>query len=71
MRYLYPISAFALCLALTPLVRALSVRKGWMAYPQKERRHKEPTALLGGIAIFTGIIVSLFFCPTLLRSGLS
>ena len=61
MRYLYPISAFALCLALTPLVRALSVRKGWLAYPQKERWHKKPTALLGGIAIFTGIVVPLFF----------
>ncbi|MDF1593512.1 MAG: glycosyl transferase [Desulfobacterales bacterium] len=58
---LYPISAFAICLALTPLVRALSVRKGWMAYPQKERWHKKPTALLGGIAIFTGIVVPLFF----------
>ena len=58
---LYPISAFALCLALTPLVRTLSVRKGWMAYPQKERWHKKPTALLGGIAIFTGIVVPLFF----------
>ncbi|MEW6672977.1 MAG: glycosyl transferase [Thermodesulfobacteriota bacterium] len=61
MQYLFPISAFALCLALTPLVRALSIRKGWMAHPQKERWHKKPTALLGGIAIFTGIIVPLFF----------
>jgi len=61
MQYLFPISAFALCLALTPLVRALSARNGWMAYPQKERWHKRPTALLGGIAIFFGIAVPLFF----------
>jgi len=60
MQYLYPVSAFLLCLALTPLVRTLSMRKGWMAYPQKERWHKRPTALLGGIAIFTGIAAPLF-----------
>jgi UDP-GlcNAc:undecaprenyl-phosphate GlcNAc-1-phosphate transferase len=61
MQYLYPVSAFLLCLALTPMVRTLCMRNGWMAYPQKERWHKQPTALLGGIAIFTGIAAPLFF----------
>jgi len=61
MVYLFPIAAFLLCLLLTPIVRSIAVRKGWMDYPTLERWHKRPTALLGGIAIFIGIAVPLFF----------
>jgi len=32
-----------------------------MAYPEKERWHKKPTALLGGVAIYLSIAVPLFF----------
>jgi len=32
-----------------------------MAHPTKERWHKKPTALLGGIAIYTGTAIPLFF----------
>ncbi|MFC1815094.1 glycosyl transferase [Thermodesulfobacteriota bacterium] len=39
----------------------MAVRKGWMDHPTQERWHKQPTALLGGIAIFTGIAVPLIF----------
>jgi UDP-GlcNAc:undecaprenyl-phosphate GlcNAc-1-phosphate transferase len=37
------------------------MRKGWMANPTKERWHRKPTALFGGIAIYIGISVPLFF----------
>jgi UDP-GlcNAc:undecaprenyl-phosphate GlcNAc-1-phosphate transferase len=39
----------------------MAVRNGWMAHPTKERWHKKPTALLGGIAIYTGVAIPLFF----------
>jgi UDP-GlcNAc:undecaprenyl-phosphate GlcNAc-1-phosphate transferase len=61
MMYLFPIAAFVLCLALTPIVRSLAIRKGWLAYPSKERWHQQPTALLGGIAIYIGISLPLLF----------
>jgi len=35
----------------TPLARALAVRVGAVARPTSDRWHKEPTALLGGVAI--------------------
>jgi len=48
-------------LALTPVVRLIAINKGWIAYPTKERWHKKPTALLGGVAIYLGISIPLFF----------
>ena len=37
------------------------MRKGWMANPTKERWHRKPTALFGGVAIYIGISIPLFF----------
>jgi UDP-GlcNAc:undecaprenyl-phosphate GlcNAc-1-phosphate transferase len=48
-----------LCLGLTPLVRLVAVKKGWMAYPTKERWHKKPTALFGGCAIYAAVSIPL------------
>ncbi|MBU3981747.1 MAG: undecaprenyl/decaprenyl-phosphate alpha-N-acetylglucosaminyl 1-phosphate transferase, partial [Proteobacteria bacterium] len=53
--------SFFLCLALTPVVRLIAIKKGWIAYPTKDRWHKKPTALLGGVAIYLGIAIPLFF----------
>ncbi|MDL1968330.1 MAG: glycosyl transferase [Deltaproteobacteria bacterium] len=53
--------SFFLCLALTPIVRFVAIKKGWIAYPTKDRWHKKPTALFGGIAIYVGIAIPLFF----------
>ena len=61
MKLLIPSLAFLLCLAATPVVREIAKRKGWVAYPSKQRWHKQPTALLGGVAIYLGIASSLFF----------
>ena len=59
--YFIAFLSFFLCLALTPLVRLLSIKKGWIAYPAKNRWHKKPTAFLGGVAIYIGIAIPLFF----------
>ena len=61
MLYFIALLSFLLCLGMTPIVRFVAVRKGWMAYPIKERWHKNPTALMGGIAIYTGVAMPLFF----------
>ena len=39
----------------------MAKRKGWIAHPSKQRWHKQPTALLGGVAIYLGIASALFF----------
>jgi UDP-GlcNAc:undecaprenyl-phosphate GlcNAc-1-phosphate transferase len=43
--------AFAASAALVPLCRALALKRGYVAHPRKDRWHKRPTALFGGVAI--------------------
>ncbi len=59
MPYLIPALSFLLCLAATPVVRFIALKKGWVAHPSEERWHKTPTALLGGIAIYLGTSMAL------------
>ncbi len=61
MQYFFFLISFAVCLVMTPAVRYFAIRKGWMAKPVKDRWHSKPTALMGGIAIYTGMAVPLFF----------
>lgn len=63
-----PVAAsFALALVLTPIVRALARRWGIVARPNTDRWHKQPTAMLGGVAIFVSvaavILAYLLFVP--------
>ncbi len=55
----YLITSFCLCLALTPVVRFLAIKNGWMAAPSTERWHQKPTALMGGVAIYLGMSLPL------------
>ena len=61
MSFLIPLLAFLLCLAFTPIIRHIAVKRGWVAHPTKERWHKKPTALMGGVAIYLGMAAALFF----------
>lgn len=47
--------AFGIALACTPLVRTLARRGRMVAHPRQDRWHKQPTALLGGVAIFLAV----------------
>jgi UDP-GlcNAc:undecaprenyl-phosphate GlcNAc-1-phosphate transferase len=47
-----------LALALTPLVRTVARRYGMVAKPKTDRWHKQPTAMLGGVAIWLATVVS-------------
>jgi len=51
--------AFLLSLGLTPVVRWVARRGGWVAIPKAGKWHDTPTTLLGGIAIFGGGAVVL------------
>jgi len=48
--------AFAITLAVTPLVRALARRWGLVATPKTDRWHKKPTAMMGGVAIWLAVV---------------
>ncbi|HYN24869.1 MAG TPA: hypothetical protein VES69_07475, partial [Pyrinomonadaceae bacterium] len=50
--------AFVLAVALTPVVRAAARRLGMVAKPKTNRWHKQPTAMLGGVAIWAAVVVS-------------
>jgi UDP-GlcNAc:undecaprenyl-phosphate GlcNAc-1-phosphate transferase len=65
LRDLLPIAlSFAGVLALTPLVRALARRRGFVARPKSDRWHQRPTALMGGGAIFAAVaVVDLALVP--------
>lgn len=76
--FFLPFFSFLLCLLLVPVVRYAAVKYDWVAYPTQERWHKKPTALLGGIAIYTAIAIPVFFIadfhsifPHLLKSSVA
>ena len=54
-------SSLVLSLGLTPLVRTLALRYGYVAQPKEDRWHKTPTALLGGVGIFLAYSLPLSF----------
>src|ERR1051325_6942509 len=53
-----PVVSFALAAALTPLVRSLARRWGFVAKPKTDRWHKKPTAMMGGVAIWLAVIAT-------------
>ena len=46
-------------LVLTPLVRWSAVRRGALVQPDARRVHEQPTAALGGIAMWLGVLAGL------------
>lgn len=53
-------TALALSLALTPLVQALCLRRGWLDVPHDERRiHVQALPRLGGVAVYFATLLAL------------
>jgi UDP-GlcNAc:undecaprenyl-phosphate/decaprenyl-phosphate GlcNAc-1-phosphate transferase len=50
-----PAVSLGLALALTPVVRALARRWGFVAKPKVDRWHKNPTAMMGGVGIWLAV----------------
>ena len=61
MTYLLPTASFLICLVMTPVVRRIAIRRGWVAQPNQDRWHQKTTALMGGIAIYCGVSIPLLF----------
>src|SRR5438132_12079352 len=61
--------SLALALALTPVVRAISRRLGFVARPTTDRWHKKPTAMMGGVAIWLAVIVTYLSLVSHSRQG--
>ena len=53
--------AVLLSLILTPFIRDVAVRAGLIDVPSRQKLHKEPTAKMGGIAIFLSFAASVFW----------
>jgi len=53
-----PIVSFVLAAALTPIVRRLARRWGFVAKPKTDRWHKHPTAMMGGVGIWLAVVVT-------------
>lgn len=51
---------FILSLILTPIVRRIALKNGFISYPRTDRWHKYPTALLGGISIYMASVIFAF-----------
>jgi len=51
------LTSFLFSLVLTPLVRRLAVKEGFIVRPRDDRWSKKPTALLGGVGIFSSLII--------------
>ena len=59
-----PVVSLALALALTPVVRVAARRFGMVAKPKTDRWHKKPTAMMGGVAIWSSVLITyIFFLP--------
>jgi len=59
------ISAFVAYL-LTPFIRTVAIKTGYMDHPQDNKVHAHPTPLLGGIAIFTAFVIALLTKETVI-----
>ncbi len=58
-------ASLVLALVLTPLVRAFARSYGIIAKPKTDRWHKKPTAMLGGVAIWLSVVLTVqFLIPT-------
>ena len=62
--------ATVLSVVLTLAVRAVAVKRGFVAKPKSDRWHKRPTAMLGGVAIFLATAGAYFFLVTPTRGSL-
>ena len=58
-RLIPPFVSFALAAALTPAVRVLARRWGFIAKPKTDRWHKKPTAMMGGVAIWAAVTITI------------
>ena len=62
----YPVIAFVIAIATTPILRVVARRIGAVAQPARDRWHESPTPLLGGVALYAGVAAPLLVAPVFL-----
>src|SRR6478735_3437356 len=61
--------AAGVTLIATPLVRLLALRLGWVVQPDERRVHTQPTAAVGGVAMFLGFLAAMAVAWNMGRFG--
>ena len=57
------LTAFAIAVVLTPIVKRLARRAGLVAHPTRERWHRAPVPMLGGVAIVSAFVAATLLAP--------
>jgi len=60
--------SFVVGILLVPAVRALSLRLGRVSKPREDRWHRQPTATLGGVAIYLSLLVGILITAAIMGS---
>ncbi len=61
------IGSLSFALLGTPIVRRLAFKFGLISIPRADRAHQEPTAMMGGVAIYGGATVALLLGSLIVR----
>src|SRR6478672_8242915 len=61
--------AAGVTLIATPLVRLWALRLGWVVQPDERRVHTQPTAAVGGVAMFLGFLAAMAVAWNMDRFG--
>ncbi len=54
--------SFFISLVMTPITKTLAQKFNIQAIPNERSMHKKPTGLLGGVAIFSGFMITVLVC---------
>ena len=57
-----PLVALVATILLVVVLRPVAVRVGLVDIPNERKSHRAPTPLVGGLAIFTGLVLGFFLC---------
>lgn len=57
-----PLVAFIATVVLIVVLRPVAVHIGLVDVPNERKSHRAPTPLVGGLAIFTGLVLGFFLC---------
>ena len=63
--------AFVVCAIMSPVIIRFATKRGVMDKPDERKQHDKPIPTLGGTAVFSGIIASVFICFPFLPEGLT
>jgi len=66
----FSVLTLSTCILLTPLARALAIRKDWYDTPGPLKIHQIPTPRLGGATMMAALLLGTVTAPAVLRPSL-